>query len=93
VLVKALINLLGIYPVGTCILLDTYEIAVVHAANSDPAQLNRPLIRVVCTSEGTKIDPGPIIDLSETENGSYKRSIIKVINPEEYSINPSDYFV
>ncbi len=93
VLVKALINLLGIYPVGTCIILDTYEIAVVHAANSDPAQLNRPLIRIVSTPEGTKIDPGPIVDLSETENGAYKRSIIKVINPEEYGINPSDYFV
>jgi HD-GYP domain-containing protein (c-di-GMP phosphodiesterase class II) len=93
VLVKALINLLGIYPVGTCVLLDSYEIAVVHAANSDPAQVHRPLVRVACTAEGNRLDPGPVIDLSEAVDGTYKRSIIKVINPSEYGINPSDYFV
>ncbi len=93
VLVKALINLLGVYPVGTCVILDTYEIAVVHVANSDPSQLHRPLVRIVCTAEGTKLDPGPVVDLGEMVDGSHKRSIIKVINPAEYGINPSDYFV
>jgi len=93
VLVKAMINLLGIYPIGTCVILDTYEIAVVHAANSDPAQLHRPLVRIVCTAEGTKLDPGPIVDLGEMADGTHKKSIIKVINPAEYGINPSDYFV
>jgi HD-GYP domain-containing protein (c-di-GMP phosphodiesterase class II) len=93
ILVKALINLLGIYPVGTCVLLDSYEIAVVHSANSDPSQLHRPIVRVVCTAAGAKLDPGPIVDLGETADGTFKRSIIKVINPAEYGINPSDYFV
>lgn len=93
VLVKALINLLGIYPVGTCVILDSYEIAVVHAPNSDPAQLHRPMVRIVCTAEGTMLDPGPVVDLSERADGTFKRSIIKVINPAEYGINPSDYFV
>ena len=34
ILVKALINLIGIYPVGTCVILDTFEVAIVAAARS-----------------------------------------------------------
>ncbi len=34
ILVKALINLIGIYPVGTCVILDTFEVAIVAAAGS-----------------------------------------------------------
>ena len=94
VLVKALINLLGIYPVGTCVILDTYELAVVHGANSDVAQLNRPGVRVVCTADGAKLDPGPLVDLAEVDaNGAFKKSIIKVTDPARYGITPSDYFV
>ena len=31
VVVKALINLIGVYPVGTCVILDTLEVAIVAA--------------------------------------------------------------
>ncbi len=94
VLVKALINLLGVYPVGTCIVLDTYELAVVHSANPDLNFLHRPIARIVCTPDGAKLDPGPLVDLSErNEAGRFKRSIIKVTDPTRYGINASDYFV
>jgi HD-GYP domain-containing protein (c-di-GMP phosphodiesterase class II) len=94
VLVKALINLLGIYPVGTCVILDTYELAIVHAANPDAAQLNRPIVRVLCTADGARLDPGPLVDLADANaDGSFNRSIIKVTDPVKYGINPSDYFV
>ncbi len=35
VLVKALINLIGIYPVGTCVILDTFEVGIVAAPAPD----------------------------------------------------------
>ena len=41
-LVKALINLIGIYPVGTCVILDTFEVGIVAAPNPEGQQLNRP---------------------------------------------------
>ncbi len=94
VLVKSLINLLGIYPVGTCVVLDTYELAIVHGANPDTTQLNRPVVRVICTADGSRLDPGPLVDLAEVDaNGAFKKSIIKVTDPGKYGINPSDYFV
>ncbi len=94
VLVKAFINLTGVYPVGTCVILDTYEIAVVHAANADPTLINRPVVRVVMTAEGTPLSPGELVDLSMTgPDGNFARSIIKVTDPDKYGITPSDYFV
>lgn len=94
VLVKALTNLLGIYPVGTCVILDTYEVGIVHAANPDTMQLHRPLVRIVCTEDGTTIRNGPLVDLAESgAHGGFRRSIIKVTDPVKYGINPSDYFV
>ena len=94
VLVKALTNLLGIYPVGTCVILDSRELAIVHAANSDPASIHRPVVRVICTAEGTWLRPGPLLDLSETTaEGHFSRSIIKVTLPKKYGIRAADYFV
>ena len=93
VLVKALINLLGIYPVGTCVILDTHEIGIVHAANSDAAFIHRPIIRLICDSDGVWLDEPPLVDLSDAApNGSFARSVIKVTEPEKYMINVSDYF-
>jgi HD-GYP domain-containing protein (c-di-GMP phosphodiesterase class II) len=94
VLVKALINLLGVYPVGTCVILDTYEVGIVHAANPDPGQLNRPMIRIVMSSEGQRLAPPPLVNLAEAgDDGNYKRSIIKVTDPARWGLNPGDFFV
>ncbi len=55
VLVKALINLIGIYPVGTCVILDTFEVAVVAGANPDQNLLNRPLVRICIDVDGALV--------------------------------------
>ena len=94
VLVKALINLLGVYHVGTCVILDTFEVGLVHAANSDATHIHRPIVRVLCDADGSWLDDAPLVDLAETESdGSFSRSIIKVTDPDKYLINVSDYFV
>jgi hypothetical protein len=94
VLVKAFINLTGVYPVGTCVVLDTYEIGVVHAASSDPSQLHRPVVRIVVNPDGVGLGAGFLADLSQTDGqGSFTRSIIKVVDPDRFGINPPDYFV
>lgn len=94
VLVKALINLLGIYPVGTCVILDTYEVGIVHGVNPDAAMIHRPLVRIAYTAEGARVADGPIIDLAETgPDGSYQRTIIKVTDPAKYQLNPGDYYL
>ena len=90
---KALINLLGIYPLGTLVILDSYELAIVHAANSDSALVHRPVVRLLCDANGLWNEPAPLVDLGDTnDEGGYVRSIIKVTNPDRYGITVSDYF-
>ena len=94
VIVKALINLLGIYPIGTCVILDTYELAIVHAANTDSTYVHRPIVRVLCNADGMWLEPAPLADLAKQgDDGSFLRSIIKVTSPDRYGIQVSDYFV
>jgi len=93
--VKALINLLGVYPVGTCVILDTLEVAIVSHPNPDPQLLNRPRVRIALESTGGLVaPPGQPADLTERgDDGSYLRAIVKVTNPERYNLTVGDYFL
>jgi HD-GYP domain-containing protein (c-di-GMP phosphodiesterase class II) len=94
VIVKAFINLTGIYPVGTLVVLDTFELAIVHAVNPIPEMLSRPIVRVISDDRGNLMHPGTLVDLSESgESGTFRRTIIKTENPDRYGIRVGDYFV
>jgi len=94
-LVKALINLLGIYPVGTCVILDTFEIAVVAGPSPDPEQLHRPLVRLAIAPSGERIPPpGQLVDLSTPNaDGTYPRTVVKVTSPDRHGIVVGDFFI
>ena len=51
-LVVALAETLGRFPVGTIVLLDTGEVAVVHASAADEADPTRPVVRTLITAQG-----------------------------------------
>src|SRR4026209_1453818 len=86
-IVKAFINLTGIYPVGTLVVFDTFELGVVHAINPIPDMLSRPIVRVISDPLGNLLFPGDLADLAESDgSGAYKRTIIKTENPERYGI-------
>jgi HD-GYP domain-containing protein (c-di-GMP phosphodiesterase class II) len=94
VIVKAFINLTGIYPVGTLVVLDTFELGIVHAVNPLQDMLSRPMVRVVSDAQGNVTHPGTLIDLADrNEEGVFLRTIIKTENPERYGIRIGDYFV
>lgn len=95
IVVKALINLIGVYPIGTCVVLDTFEVGIVAQANPDRELLNRPGVRLVIDSDGSILaPPGIAADLAErAPGGEYLRSIVKVTNPDRYSLTVGDYFI
>ena len=94
VVVKAFINLIGIYPVGTCVILDTYEVGIVHAANTDVAHVHRPVVRLVMAADGSRLDPAPVVDLAQRNaQGVFPRTIVKVTDPQKFGIRVGDYFV
>lgn len=93
VVVKAFINLTGIYPVGTLVVLDTFELGIVHAVNPIPEMLSRPIVRVISDDRGNLSHPGTLADLAEQSDGVYLRTIIKTDNPDRYGIRVGDYFL
>lgn len=94
VVVKAFINLLGIYPVGTVVVLDTFELAVVESANPDPSHLSRPAVIVVSDDRGALLTPPYRVDLAARgADGQFARTIIKTTDPERYGIRVSDYLL
>jgi HD-GYP domain-containing protein (c-di-GMP phosphodiesterase class II) len=94
VVVKAFINLTGIYPVGTLVVLDTFELGIVHAVNPVAEMLSRPVVRIVSDQQGNVIHPGTLVDLAErSAEGAFHRTIIKTENPDRYGIRIGDYFL
>jgi HD-GYP domain-containing protein (c-di-GMP phosphodiesterase class II) len=94
VVVKAFINLTGIYPTGTLVVLDTFELGIVHSPNPVPELLARPIVKVISDAQGNLVSPGHLIDLADRgADGVFLRTIIKTENPERYGVRVGDYFV
>ena len=94
VIVKAFINLTGIYPIGTLVVLDTFEMGLVHAPNADTTALSRPLVRLMSDEQGNLLPTTFITDLTERadDGGAYLRTIIRTEDPSRYGIRVGDYF-
>lgn len=95
IIVKALINLIGIYPIGTCVILDTLEVGIVASTATERLHLNRPVVRIAIDANGGSLAaPGIPVDLADQDaSGHFLRSIVKVTNPERYGLVPGDFFV
>jgi HD-GYP domain-containing protein (c-di-GMP phosphodiesterase class II) len=94
VVVKAFINFTGIYPVGTLVVLDTFELGLVQAVNPLPEMLARPIVRIISDAMGNLQHPGVAADLADRrEDGEFARTIIKTEHPDRFGVRVSDYFV
>jgi HD-GYP domain-containing protein (c-di-GMP phosphodiesterase class II) len=94
-LVKALINVTGIYPVGTLVILDTQEMGVVTAPNQDPERLHQPVVKVIFDHMGMPLAEPITVDLARTdpETGEPLRRVIKTTRPDKYGIDVGAYFI
>ena len=94
-LVKVLITATGVYPVGTLVILDTHELAVVSMVNSDPDLLHRPKVRVISDPVGLPLAEPKTVDLAEADptTGAPIHQIIKTTDPQKYGIRVSDYLI
>jgi putative nucleotidyltransferase with HDIG domain len=93
ILLKVFIGIMGIYPIGSLVLLDTNEMGVVFETNPDPQYINRPKVILISQSEGRR-RIGPAADLTETDGEKgYKRSIVKALDPKKYHVNIVEHFL
>ena len=86
-LLRRFVQLLGIYPAGNLVRLDSGEVAVVLTAHApDP---RRPRVRVVMNADGQRLDLPYDLNLWEQENASSRtRAIIAPLDPSEFQFDP-----
>jgi putative nucleotidyltransferase with HDIG domain len=86
-LVRRFVQLLGIYPVGNLVRLDTGEVAVVIEVHAPEPY--RPHVRVLFDRAGTKVDLPYEINLWEVEQGAgLPSSVTAPLNPADFDIDP-----
>lgn len=91
-LIKVFINMVGIYPLGSLVMLDTKELGLVFESNTNPVFVDRPRIIVVVDEKGQKTRN--TIDLMEKDDkGNFRRSIIKTLDPYQYKINLAEFLL
>jgi len=93
-LLRAFIAMLGPYPVGSLVVLQSGEIGVVVSVHTQPALADRPRIKLITDGGGRRID-GSLIDLAAPAPaaGLPRRSIALGLNAEAYGIRTADYFL
>jgi len=92
-LLKVFINMVGIYPIGSLVMLDTNELGLVFENNANPDFLDRPRVLIISDSSGSRVE-GRVVDLMERDTDSnFKRTIIKTLDPNKYGINLAEYLL
>lgn len=93
-LLKLFVNCVGIVPIGSLVVLDTEELAVVLKPAMNKSDAERPLVKVITDRQGAPIENGEELDLTEKDDvGAYRRSIIRLVDTTEYNFDTSRYFV
>jgi putative nucleotidyltransferase with HDIG domain len=89
-LVRRFVQLVGIYPAGNLVRLNTDEIAVVLRVHApDPY---RPRVRILVGREGNRLELPTDLNLWEVEPDSGRPSaIVAPLDPAQYEIDPLNY--
>ncbi len=90
-LFKFFINMIGVFPIGTLVLIDTKELGLVYGGNT--MFQDRPRVLIIIDGLGNRIQ-GNVVDLTEKDkSGKYLRTIVKTMDPNKYRINLAEYML
>ena len=94
ILLKVFAIMMGTYPVGSLLELDTGEIGVVL---DYPMQTGGSLPRVILLEKDEQgvLNRGEVVSLAEKDSatGAQQRNIVKSLNPASYGIQPSTFIL
>jgi HD-GYP domain-containing protein (c-di-GMP phosphodiesterase class II) len=87
-LLKAFVHAMGVFPVGSLVLLDTRELAIVCEPPFDDASLLRPRVRLFTDADGDTLAGAPLTELTATdERGRHRRTIVGAIDAAAHGFN------
>lgn len=86
--VKAFVNMMGFFPIGTILKLDTGEVGLVMQQTRD---LMRPRVLLLTAFDGSEKENGAQVSLLETTGEKYKRSVVGTIDNQIAKIDVKKY--
>lgn len=91
VLLKFFVNMVGSYPVGTLVLLDTNEMGLVYEGNHTVS--DRPRVMIIADNSGSRAN-GLVVDLTDTDaSGGFLRSVVRTLDAREYNLSLAEYLL
>lgn len=90
ILIKVFINMLGVYPIGTLLKLDTGEMGLVEETREEA---HRPRVMLLNSDGKGGFGTGAKVNLNDKdpESGQYRRNIIQSYHPSAFNIQPADF--
>ncbi|HUU49359.1 MAG TPA: HD domain-containing phosphohydrolase [Nitrospinota bacterium] len=92
VLLKVFLNIVGTFPIGSFVSLNTKEVGFVQESNK--FLFERPKVLIIFDSKGQRIEKPFVKDLSrKDEQGRYLGAITRTLDPKEYNISYAEYIL
>jgi len=93
ILLKVFIGLVGIFPIGSLVLLTTGELGIVLKPNAESKWMDRPQVILISRDEKGYAQK-ELADLTAINGeNQFKRTIVKTLDPNQYHIDITKYFV
>ena len=90
VLLKRFVNLMGLFPVGNLVRLNTDELAIVTAEH--PADPFRPQVKIITDGKGAMLEEPLLTNTWERDGrGEQPRAVVEAVDPEEAGVDPLKY--
>jgi putative nucleotidyltransferase with HDIG domain len=86
-LLKRFVNIVGLFPIGNLVRLNTEEVGIVTAEH--PTDPFRPQVKVVFDTDGLRLDDPFLHNTWERdERGEYPRAVVEAIDPDSMGVDP-----
>ena len=86
-LLKRFVNIMGLFPVGNLVRLNTEEVGVVTAEH--PTDPFRPQVKIVFNEKGERLEEPFLANTWERDTrGEFPRAVVEAIDPDSMSLDP-----
>ena len=86
-LLRRFVNLMGLFPVGTIVRLNTQEIGVVTAEH--PEDPFRPQVKILFEASGARLESELLVNTWERDSrGTFPKAVVESVDPDAIEVDP-----
>lgn len=87
ILLRRFVTLVGLFPVGTLVLLNTQEVGVVSAEHPDDPF--RPQVKILLDPRGDRLETPLLVNTWERDSrGDHPRAVVEALDPDSVDLDP-----